>query len=154
VLLWILNELKCWRQCMLFGFIVSKTWIETNMSWLEQILVQTLQKKLSHISRHLKSQFQHLKATASVLHVCCIINVWVLQDVTMQHKFKLYQNTHPRFCCIWVLWLHTIPYWLMAVYWWLAYSIKLAVTHTVKSNSNLSTVWYGGLNSHRRLYST
>jgi hypothetical protein len=60
---------------MVFKFTVSKTWIEISVSRLEQILAQTLQKKLSHILRYLKSQFRIFKAIASVLHVCGIIDV-------------------------------------------------------------------------------
>ena len=69
VLLWILNELKWWRQCTVSEFMVSKTWFKIIVSWLEQILVQTLRENLSHISRHLESQFQNFR-----VHVCC--RVW------------------------------------------------------------------------------
>jgi hypothetical protein len=53
----IFNEL----QCMVSEFTVSKP-----VSQLKQIPVQTLQKKLSLISRHLESQVQNSKAVLSL----------------------------------------------------------------------------------------
>ena len=78
---------------MVFKFMVSKTQFEIIMSQLEQIIAQTLQENSSRISIYLKSQSQIFKATACVLRVSCIINIWVLQGVTMRRKFKLRQHT-------------------------------------------------------------
>jgi hypothetical protein len=76
---------------MVFGFTVSKPGLRSACSRLEQILEQTLWKNSSHISGHLESQVQNSEVTASVLHVFCIVNVWVLQGVTVWRKFKLRQ---------------------------------------------------------------
>jgi len=80
VLLWILSELKWWKQCMVLEFTVSKTRFKIIVSWQEQIMVQTLQKNSSHISRHPESQLQIFKEIASVLHVCCTVNIGTWQD--------------------------------------------------------------------------
>jgi len=53
---------------MVFEFMVSKTQFEIIMSQLEQIIAQTLEENLSHISIYLKSQSQISKATTCVLH--------------------------------------------------------------------------------------
>jgi hypothetical protein len=53
---------------MVFEFTVSKTWIEISVSARANPCTNSLEK----IEPHLKSQFQIFKATASVLHVCCM----------------------------------------------------------------------------------
>ena len=102
LLIWILNELKLQRQRMVFEFVVSKLVFETGVSRLRQILAQTPWENLSHISRHLESQFKNFRATVSVLHVCRIANISVLKGATMWRKFKLRPRRSPMLViCTW-----------------------------------------------------